>query len=187
MGAAEGLGAVPRRLIWDNETGHRAPEQLRAPASRRSPGSLATRIVQLKPYDPESKGIVERANQFLETSFLPGRTFASPEDFNAQLSAVAAQGQRPAGPAHRRPSRDLIGRRQGGDAGAAAGAARDRIRRAGSGCRGTTTSGSGSNDYSVHPQAIGRFVEVTADLDTVRDQPGRQQRRGPTAGPGAAA
>ncbi|MDQ0850653.1 hypothetical protein QFZ65_002591 [Arthrobacter sp. B3I9] len=25
----------------------------------------------------------------------------------------------------------------------------------------------GSNDYSVHPQAIGRFVEVTADLDTV--------------------
>ncbi|MET3936986.1 hypothetical protein ABIE00_005102 [Arthrobacter sp. OAP107] len=26
----------------------------------------------------------------------------------------------------------------------------------------------GSNDYSVYPQAIGRFVDVTADLDTVR-------------------
>jgi len=25
----------------------------------------------------------------------------------------------------------------------------------------------GSNDYSVHPQAIGRFVDVTADLGTV--------------------
>jgi hypothetical protein len=25
----------------------------------------------------------------------------------------------------------------------------------------------GSNDYSVHPQAIGRFVNVTADLETV--------------------
>ena len=25
----------------------------------------------------------------------------------------------------------------------------------------------GSNDYSVHPQAIGRFVDVTADLETV--------------------
>ncbi len=25
----------------------------------------------------------------------------------------------------------------------------------------------GSNDYSVHPQAIGRFVNVTADLTTV--------------------
>jgi len=26
----------------------------------------------------------------------------------------------------------------------------------------------GSNDYSVHPQDIGRYVDVTADLDTVR-------------------
>lgn len=39
-----------------------------------------------KPYDPESKGVVERTNQFLETSFLPGRSFASPEDFYAQLA-----------------------------------------------------------------------------------------------------
>jgi hypothetical protein len=36
--------------------------------------------------DPEFKGVVERANQYLETSFLPGRVFASPEDFNAQLA-----------------------------------------------------------------------------------------------------
>jgi hypothetical protein len=28
---------------------------------------------------------VERANGYLETSFLPGRSFASPADFNAQL------------------------------------------------------------------------------------------------------
>jgi hypothetical protein len=34
--------------------------------------------VQLKPFDPESKGIVERANGYLETSFLPGRQFGSP-------------------------------------------------------------------------------------------------------------
>lgn len=49
-------------------------------------GVLATRIVQVKPYDPESKGVAERLNQFLETSFLPGRSFASKEDFNAQLA-----------------------------------------------------------------------------------------------------
>jgi len=49
-------------------------------------GALATRIVQLPPRDPESKGIVERANGFLETSFLPGRVFASPADFNEQLA-----------------------------------------------------------------------------------------------------
>ena len=29
--------------------------------------------------------MVERNNGFFETSFLPGRTFASPADFNAQL------------------------------------------------------------------------------------------------------
>jgi hypothetical protein len=49
-------------------------------------GTLATRIIQLKPYDPESKGIVERRNQFFETSFMPGRTFTSPTD-NAQFTA----------------------------------------------------------------------------------------------------
>jgi hypothetical protein len=48
-------------------------------------GTLGSRLVQLKPYDPESKGMVERANRYLETSFLPGRTFTSPQDFNDQL------------------------------------------------------------------------------------------------------
>ena len=43
--------------------------------------------MQLKPFDPESKGIVERANKYLETSFLPGRVFTSPQDFNNQLQA----------------------------------------------------------------------------------------------------
>jgi hypothetical protein len=45
-------------------------------------------VVQLKPHDPESKGVVERANRYLVTSFLPGRQFTSPEDFNAQLDTA---------------------------------------------------------------------------------------------------
>lgn len=48
-------------------------------------GTLGSRLVQMKPYDPESKGMVERANRYLETSFLPGRHFTSPTDFNDQL------------------------------------------------------------------------------------------------------
>jgi hypothetical protein len=36
------------------------------------------------PADPEAKGLVERANGYLETSFLPRRRFASPADLNAQ-------------------------------------------------------------------------------------------------------
>ncbi|MDP8930193.1 MAG: integrase core domain-containing protein, partial [Actinomycetota bacterium] len=35
--------------------------------------------------DPEAKGLVERANRYLETSFLPGRSFTSSDDFNVQL------------------------------------------------------------------------------------------------------
>ncbi|MDT7652332.1 MAG: hypothetical protein QOI36_3738, partial [Pseudonocardiales bacterium] len=49
-------------------------------------GTLATRIQLAPPRDPEFKGIVERNNGYFETSFLPGRAFASPEDFNTQLA-----------------------------------------------------------------------------------------------------
>jgi transposase len=78
------LQAVPHRLIWDNEAGIGRRNEL-AEGVPAFCGALATKIVQLKPFDPESKGIVERANQFLETSFLPGRSFSSVADFNEQL------------------------------------------------------------------------------------------------------
>lgn len=80
------LGAVPRRLVWDNEAGIGRRNNLAYGVSGFC-GILATKLVQLKPFDPESKGIVERANGFLETSFLPGRSFSSANDFNRQLRA----------------------------------------------------------------------------------------------------
>lgn len=78
------LGRVPRRLIWDNEPGigrGKLTEQAAVFA-----GVLATKIVLLRPRDPESKGGGGTRNGFFETSFMPGRHFASPEDFNAQFS-----------------------------------------------------------------------------------------------------
>ena len=48
-------------------------------------GAVATKIRQLKTYDPESQGGVERINDCFETSLLPGRQFESPADFNTQL------------------------------------------------------------------------------------------------------
>jgi hypothetical protein len=71
-------------LVWDNEAGIGGRNTLTKPAAFFA-ASLATRFVRLKPRDPESKGIVERANRYLETSFLPGRVFVSPQDFNSQL------------------------------------------------------------------------------------------------------
>ena len=78
------VGGVPHRLMWDNEAGIGRGNTLTKPAAFFA-GSLATRFVQLKPRDRESKGIVERANKYLEDSFLPGRVFASPQDFNTHL------------------------------------------------------------------------------------------------------
>lgn len=66
------LGAVPRRLIWDNEPGIGQKGRL-AQGVAAFAGTLATKVVQARPYDPESKGIVERRNGWFETSFMPGR------------------------------------------------------------------------------------------------------------------
>ncbi|WMX45962.1 IS21 family transposase [Streptomyces roseicoloratus] len=78
-------GAVPKTLVWDNEAGvgrGKVTGEFAAFA-----GLLATRIHLCRPRDPEAKGLVERANGYLETSFLPGRHFAGPDDFNTQLTA----------------------------------------------------------------------------------------------------
>jgi hypothetical protein len=48
------LGAVPRRLIWDNETGIGRRNRLAAGVGGFA-GALATKIHQLKAYDPKSK------------------------------------------------------------------------------------------------------------------------------------
>ncbi len=83
------LGAVPRVLVWDNEGavgswrsgGPQLTDEFAAFA-----GLLGIKFLLCKPRDPEAKGLVERANGYLETSFLPGRVFTSPADFNIQLA-----------------------------------------------------------------------------------------------------
>ena len=45
-------------------------------------GTLAMGSIVLAKGHPERKGVVERANGYLETSFMPGRDFSSPEDFS---------------------------------------------------------------------------------------------------------
>ena len=83
-----GLEAVPRTLVWDGEgaigrwRGGKTELTLDCQGFR---GVLGTKVIVLKPREPEHKGIVERAHDYLERSFLPGRTFTGPGDFNAQL------------------------------------------------------------------------------------------------------
>jgi transposase len=159
------LGRVPRRLIWDNEAGI-GRGKLTEPAAVFA-GTLATKIVLLPPKDPESKGVVERRNGFFETSFMPGRHFTSPADFNTQFTEwLTSANTRVVRTIKTRPV-DLL------EADKAAMLAlppavlhlgwRNHVRLGRDYYVRVDT-----NDYSVDPRAIGVRVDVAADLDTVR-------------------
>ena len=161
------LGAVPRLLVWDGEGAiGRHPDKLTAECQAFR-GTLAARVYVCRPADPEAKGVVERFHDYLERSFLPGRAFASPADFNAQLgqwvATVNARWRRhlECAPADRvaadraamvalPPVAPATGWHR------TARLPRDHYVRL------------DANDYSVDPAVIGRRVEVTAGLDRVR-------------------
>jgi transposase len=160
-----GLGRVPKTLVWDRESAIGGTGKVSAPAAAFA-GTLATRIKLAPPRDPEYKGMVERGNQFLETSFLPGRSFASPSDFNGQLGDWLVR-------ANTRTVRSIQGRPV--DL-----LERDRVSMVPLppvdppiGLNHRVRLGRDyyirvdTADYSVDPQAIGRFVDVTASPETV--------------------
>jgi transposase len=159
------IGRVPKMLVWDREAAIGWTGRVTAPAAAFA-GTLATRIVLAPPRDPEFKGLVERNNGFLETSFLPGRVFGSPEDFNGQLAEWLER-------ANARTVRSIQGRPvdlletdyqamiplppMSPPIGL-----NNRIRLGRDGYVRVDTV-----DYSVDPRSIGRFLDVTASLDEV--------------------
>ena len=164
------LGAVPRVLVWDGESaigrwrGRRSELTVECQAFR---GTLAAKVIVCRPADPEAKGLVERLHDYLERSFLPGRAFASPADFNDQLTGWLAR----ANTRHHRSLGCAPADRVEADKAAMLGLPpvppvvgwrrslrlpRDHYIRL------------DGNDYSVHPAVIGRRIEVTADLGRVR-------------------
>jgi transposase len=160
------LGRVPRRLIWDNEPGI-GRGQRRADGVAAFMGTLATKLVLLPPRDPESKGVVERRNGWFETSFMPGRTFASPADFNAQFTDWLTLGNARVVRTIKAAPLELI------DADRAAMLPLPPIPLH-LGWRNKIRLGRDyyvrldTNDYSVDPAVVGRMVDVAADLHRVR-------------------
>jgi transposase len=163
------LGRVPKALVWDNESAvgqWRGGKPVLTEAMNAFRGTLGIKIIQCRPADPEAKGLVERANGYLETSFLPGRSFTGPADFNIQLTDWLVR-------ANQRSHRALQCRPV--DRWPADRAAMLELPPVAPvvGWRSTTRLPRDhyvrldSNDYSVHPAAVGRRVEVVADLEQV--------------------
>jgi transposase len=166
----ERLDAVPRVLVWDGEAAigrNRGGKVELTRDCQAFRGTLGAKVIVCKPADPEAKGLIERCHDYLERSFLPGRTFTSPADFNTQLqrwlTMVNARHRRALGcaPTDRiaadraamlplPPVTPITGWRS------STRLARDHYIRL------------DSNDYSVHPAWIGRRIEIVADLERVR-------------------
>jgi transposase len=164
------LGAVPRVLVWDGEGAigrWRAGRVELTAECHAFRGVLAAKVLVCKPADPEAKGLIERAHDHLERSFLPGRQFLSPADFNGQLqpwlTVVNTRRRRALGCA---PTDRLVADRQAMLAlppvapvtgwRSSMRLPRDHYVRL------------DGNDYSVHPAVIGRRIEIVADLHRVR-------------------
>jgi hypothetical protein len=169
----QALGAVTRTLVWDRESAIGGTGRV-SQAMTGFAGTLGVGVRLAPARDPEFKGMVERNNGYFETSFLPGRTFTGPADFNAQIASWLAQ------KANTRQVRSTGGRpvdllaaelpamlALGPIAPPTGLRARTRLGRdyyvRVDGC-----------DYSVDPRVIGRFVDVTATLDTVTVRCGDQ-------------
>jgi transposase len=164
------LGVVPRALVWDGEgaIGRWRSGRVELTAECQAfRGTLAAKVIVCRPADPEAKGLIERSHDYLERSFLPGRSFASPADFNGQLSEwlalVNTRTRRALGCA----PVDRIG------ADRAAMLALPPVAPATGWCSSLRLPRDhyvrlDSNDYSVHPGAVGRRVLVRADLQRVQ-------------------
>ena len=160
-----GVGAVSKTLVGDRESAIGGKGKVTAAAAAFA-GTLPTRVVLAPPRDPEFKGMTERNNGYFETSFLPGRSFASPADFNQQLGQWLPR-------ANARTVRSLSGRPVDVlDRDIAAMTAlpprppvtglQTRVRLS----RDYYVRLDG-NDYSVDPRVIGRLADVTATLSRV--------------------
>lgn len=164
------LGAVPRVLVWDGEAAigrRRANRTELTGACQDFRGVLGAKVIVCPPGDPEAKGLVERFHDYLERSFLPGRTFESPTDFNTQLAAWLPL-------ANGRLKRVLgCAPVERFEADRAAMLSLPRVPPV-VGWHATTRLPRDhyvrldSNDYSVHPSVVGRRVQVSADLTRVQ-------------------
>jgi O-antigen/teichoic acid export membrane protein len=165
-----GLGAVPRVIAWSSQraVGRRLPSGMTELTRECTEfaAALGTKLIIGGTAGQPTRNLLESAHVNLERSFLAGRTFLSPEDFNAQLAAWLAGTGNQARPAQGRSAGELV--------------AADKRAMLPlpavppvTGWRLPAVIGPrpfvsfDSNRYSVHRHAVGRRAEIIADLSDV--------------------
>jgi transposase len=81
------LGGGPGTLVWDREGALHAGGGRPTEAFAALCGILRVGWHFCEPADPEAKGLVERLQGYIQTSFEPGRSFANELDFQHRLDA----------------------------------------------------------------------------------------------------
>jgi hypothetical protein len=164
------LGAVPYVMTWDNGSAVYRGEAGRISLSDECIGffdALGSQLIIGSLADPQDSSLIEQALVHMERSFLPGRAFSSPEDFNIQLHAwLNMRNTWQRRPPELSPA-ELINIDK-----------RAMLRLPSfpppSGWHLALEVGShpflrfDSNDYSLHPAATGRRVELIADLHHIK-------------------
>lgn len=163
------FGALPRKVIWDQEGAigqWRGKETVLSAEFLRFKGTLGIGVRLCKRADPEAKGIVERTNEYFETSFLPGRHFDDVADFNAQITGwLRRANNRIHATTKVRPSEAIHEDR--GAMVAFPPVLPDTTMRFGTRLPRDHYIRVDTNDYSVNPRFVGRRVEVRVGLDAV--------------------
>jgi transposase len=79
------LGGVAKTLVWDREGALHSGDGRASDALAGYCGMLRCGWYLCQARDPQAKGVVERLQGFMETSFEPGRRFANHVDYQLQL------------------------------------------------------------------------------------------------------
>jgi hypothetical protein len=134
---------------------------------RRTVRGVPSSIAKVVSETCTSKGVVERRNGFFETSFIPGRDFTSPADFNIQFCEWLTRASTRVVRTIKMRSVELL------DADKAAMMPLPPVPQP-AGWMNRVRLGRDyyvridASDYSVDPAVIGRLVNVTADLERVQ-------------------
>ncbi len=160
------IGALPRLMVWDREGCVHAGAGRPTDAYAAFCGQLRIDWYFCAPANPQAKGAVERLQGYLESNFEPGRRFANHLDLQLQLDAWF---QKANARTHRTLGERPVDRlaREKGSMRALPERSPEVDRRWVTRVPADPYLRFDTNDYSLHPDLVGRRVEIRASQQKI--------------------